>query len=127
MRITLPDDLADRLDSEAARVGLPADLIATRHLQRSILYPLRDRLLILTAEDRRALEAELGPLKDPAALIKAVAAMHTFAIQGVKIPLDQWQLEEIHRKAEKNGTSVKAEIEVMVKAVQDLVFSGLHA
>lgn len=127
LRLPLPDLLVDALDLEAAALGTSVEALAVRHLERSLHHPITDRLLTLAGADRRALEAVLGPIKDAAALVKAVANLNALTIQGVKITLEPWQLEEIHRKAVKNDTTVKQEIEVAVKAVRDLAFSGFHS
>lgn len=125
IRVTIPDPILDGLEADVARTGRSLDAVVTERLRPTTGFRLGDRLLILDASTRAPLEDLLGPLPNAQELVKAVRNLVTFSLQDVKLTLEPWQIEEIGRRAARNGTSMQEEMDKAVKLVREMAFHGI--
>ncbi len=121
MRITIPDDLADRLQTLLPEK--PIEEIVTFQLQRFATIDPRERILIVHQRDRQALERILdnGSITSAEELRSAVEKRGKITMGGVALEFSQAQLREIERRARKNKRSAEAEMQSIAKETTKLM------
>lgn len=125
LRIDLPHATYTAYEQQATRLHRSAEQVMATQLDRFADVRVDDRPLIVDSATRNALEGTLGtPLVDAAALLKACQRATEISIGGIKLALEPWQLAELKRRAEKNGTKPAEEVAKAVAQIQSLVFNG---
>lgn len=125
-RLYLPSAIAERYETEAREAGLPVETLLQQAAQRMAGIPHRERVLVIRAGDREALETALAhPLKDTEALVQRVEALSRLSVAGVTLRLEPWQMEEIRRRAAKNGIGIEEELRRSLTVIQGLIFSSV--
>lgn len=128
LRVTLPDEVEATYERRAMDAGVAVEEYLTRHLAQTKDVVVGERTLTLLAVDRERIEKALGKdVQTPAALVAAVEHLTTLQIGGVKIQLSAQDQEEIKRRAEKNGISVKQEIERSFAQIKGLLLHGVRS
>jgi hypothetical protein len=128
LRLDLPHGTYGAYEGQGTRLGRPVELVMAEQLRRFAEVPVDDQVLVIGSALRNTLEETLGtPLSTPDALVKACQRAVEVNLQGVKLQLEPYQLAELKRRAEKNETTLKVEIERAVKEIQGLVFHGSGA
>lgn len=130
LTLSLPDDLYEHYLKKHCR-GNPAKLpsLALSILQRFKEVREEDRVLIVMPEDRGRLEALLpanpGPsIPSASDLVRRVEMLASMQIGEVKIPFTPNQLEELKRRAERNGKSLQEYSEDTAMRIGSLFFDG---
>jgi len=104
------------------RHGVPFDVLPEQSFQ--LLYEPQVAGLLIPADQTAALVdiLGLGACQSPKFLLDAVKRLADLKIGDVSIQFTPGQLEELARKAEKNGHSVQAEVERIVAHLSSEVF-----
>lgn len=126
-KVALGEQTHATYEAHAERLKRPLGTVLADQLERFKAVAPDDRPLVLTSVERELLEEILGtPLLDAAAVLRAARARSEASLAGVKIgPFEPWQVAELKRRAEKNGTTLKAELEAAVGEVMRLAFHGM--
>ena len=126
-KITLHPDTYAEYERHAERMRKPLEFVLTSQLERFKPIAPDDRPLVLTSAERELLEQALDtPIADSTALLRAMRDRAETSLAGVKIgPFAKWQMDELKRRAEKNQTSLKVELEKAVADVMRLAFHGM--
>ena len=121
MRITIPDDLAERL--QALLPEKPLDELVTFQLQRFSTIDPRERIIVVRQQDRQALERVLdnGSITSAEELRFAVEKRSKITLGGVALQFTQAQLREIERRARKNKRSAEAEMQSIANETTKLM------
>jgi len=116
MLIQLDDAVALRYQRAADTARVPLDKFLARQLARFADTPVTERCLVLAGPQIEALDRLLGfgACRDTAMLLSAIATWAGITIGDVRINFTQGQLDEIARRAERQGKSPTA-------IVQDIV------
>ena len=127
IRLTLSGETFGVYEAHADRLNRPLEAVLSQHLDRFKSIAPDDRPLVLTSVERELLEQLLGaPITDATALLKALRDRSETSLAGVKIgPFAKWQMDELKRRAEKNETTLKIELEKAVADVMRLAFHGM--
>ena len=127
VKVPLGDETFDTYEAHAERLHKPLEQVLAAQLERFRHLAPDDRPIILTSVERELLEQALGtPLLDAATVLHAVRDRVEASLAGVKIgPFAKWQTDELKRRAEKNGTTLKIELEKAVADVMRLAFHGM--
>jgi hypothetical protein len=122
MRITIPDDLAQRY--EALSPSQPLDTIIERQLARFAALSPSVRVVPLTGDHLQQLEHLLGggQIANPQALVDRVRAYASLTIGKITLDLSPAQKQEIQYRATKRGISAEAVAREMCDIVLDEVF-----
>lgn len=92
---------------------------------RTQLSPPRDPgSLTLTQPDCLRLEDTLGlgSTQSVATLVQAVERLASMKVGDIRIPFSPGQLAELQHRASKRGRTVQAEMEAVVKRIEDELF-----
>ncbi len=121
MRITIPDDLAERVQSLLP--DKPLDFVVAFQLQRFATIDPRERIIVVRQQDRQALERILdnGSITSAEELRLAVEKRGKITLGGVALQFTQAQLREIERRARKNKRSAEAEMQSIAKETTKLM------
>ena len=121
MRITIPDDLAERVQS--LLLDKPLDFVVAFQLQRFATIDPRERLIVVRQQDRQALERILdnGSITSAEELRLAVEKRGKITLGGVALQFTQAQLREIERRARKNKRSAEAEMQSIAQETTKLM------
>jgi hypothetical protein len=127
MRVPVGAESATEYERHAARLGKPVELVLSEQLDRFRAIAPDDRPLVLTSVERELLEQTLGtPIATSTALLAQVRDRVDASLAGVKLaPFAKWQMDELKRRAEKNETTLKVELEKAVADVMRLAFHGM--
>jgi len=108
MRLTLADTLADRYRRLAPR-GKTIESTVIRQLDRFKDIALDERVIVVRAADREAIETTLGrSVTSGAALADAIAALTVVTISGAALALSEKTLEALQRRAAFDGKAPAA-------------------
>jgi ABC-type phosphate transport system auxiliary subunit len=125
VRLLLPAEVLAHYEGMAQFARRPVEDLLAQQLQRFADHDVRDRVLVLNPQDREKLEELLSKqLPNAKVLIEQVGKLTTLKVGPIAITLEQWQLEELKRRAEKNGVSVAATLDSAAKQISHLVFNG---
>lgn len=128
LRVALPDEVETIYERRAMNAGIAVEDYLTRHLAQTQDVIVGERTLTLLPVDRERIEKALGKdVPSPAALVAAVEHLSTLQVGGHKIQLSAADQEEIKRRAEKNGISVKQEIERSFAQIKGLLLHGVRS
>lgn len=107
-RITLPDDLYDRYETEAIETGHPIERILEYRLRHGLDVSPAGRFLVVANGALEALEKKLGGgnLLSAGDLVKKVDRLAKIEFGHHEIPLTIGQMEEIAWRARKQGKTV---------------------
>lgn len=125
LRLDVPIETFNAYDTEGRRLKRGAEDVMAQQLARYQYLAVDEQPLVLSNAEREELEEILGPTPSGAALLTRLKAGAEMTLHGVKIQFEPWQLAELKRRAEKNGTTQKQEIEKAVQQAAGLMFQGL--
>lgn len=117
MLIQLDDAVALKYQTAASHAHLPLATFLTRQLARFADTPVTQRSLVLTGDLLEQVDRTLGlgSTADPEALLAAIRSWAGITIGDIRIDFTQGQLDEIARRAEKQGKSPTAIVEDIVQ------------
>ena len=126
-KVALGEETYTTYEEYAERLNRPLGKVLADQLDRFRHIAPDDRPIVLTSAERELLEQVLGtPIADSPALLRAMRDRAETSLAGVKIgPFAKWQMAELKRRAEKNETSLKVELEKAVADVMRLAFHGM--
>ena len=127
IKIPMREETYTTYEGYADRLRRPLTSVLAAQLDRFSGIAPDDRPLVLTSAERELLEQALDtPIADSTALLRAMRDRAETSLAGVKIgPFAKWQMDELKRRAEKNGTTLKVELEKAVADVMRLAFHGM--
>lgn len=105
--------------------GQVIDVCTERELQQ--FYDVKaENSLAVSGEVRRLIEDRLGvgSTADEISLLGAIERVAKLQIGTIEIVLSPGQWEEIHARAAKNGRAVDAELQQVVRRIEDELFHG---
>ena len=125
VKVAVPESVHVQYECHAIDTDKPIETVMATQLARFAHVPPTDRVLLLTGAEREVLEQLFStPLPDATALIKAVRQAVELNLAGAKMVFAPYQMLELKQRAEKNGTSIKVEVERAVKQISGLVFNA---
>ncbi len=125
-RVALPSAAFDLYEAQAASLKKPLETLLGQQLERFQAVPLTARVLIIDPATRETIEDLLGTTcPDTPALLAALQKALEVQIESVKVAFTPSQRVELKRRADRNGTTLKAETEKAVAEVAGLVFNGV--
>ena len=125
--ITVPDEVHEKYSSYLR----PGDTLES-HLAKVLLAnhdrDPKDRTIVITSETRSQLEAILhgGHLRDEADLLAKVSRLSSIEIGHVRLNPSPAQMEELKRRAEKNGRDPQREAEGVFAKMSVMFFKTMY-
>lgn len=96
-----------------------------RQLERFKEFSPTDRAVILSNEERKALEEMRGlSFESGAELVEWVKRLKSYEVEGIAIPLSEGQLKRAHYLSEKTSFSLKEWLERKVKDSVSITLLG---
>jgi hypothetical protein len=124
-RLPLPAEVLAQYEGMAQFARRPVEEVLADQLARFQQHDIRDRVLALTPAERERLEELLArQVPNAKVLLDAVGKLVSLKVGPITLTLESWQLEELKRRAEKNGVSVQVTLENAAKQIVHLVFNG---
>lgn len=108
MRVTIPDDLADKYAAYAHTQGRSVEAVLCAQLDRFAKLEPGKKAILIQADVLKALETRLGgyALKDGADLLARIEKLADVKFEGVSLGLSTQQLAELQHRAERTGKPV---------------------
>lgn len=107
--LSIPDALADHYQAQRPTAPLVDTIV--RQLKRFLSIPLSERILLIRAPDRQAIEAALGGSTSITSAEDLLAAIRTRTVVtagGIEVPFTNAQMDALRHKAEKQSITVEA-------------------
>ena len=125
MRITIPDDLADHLQTKADGANISIDRAAEIVLQRTLDVGLQERFLLVRGTTRQDLETLLGrPVADSADLLTLVTRLGDIRFGSIQLQLRPKHKEELVRRAAKRSMTVQKLVQEIAGEIEPLFFDA---
>ena len=123
MKVSLPDDLCERL--QALDPKTPLDGILRSQLERlGDLAPLTPALILAGPELSRLHELlGMGAIRNPQTLVVAVQRLCDIKIGQIRVDFTPAEQAELKERAKRTGRSVAQEVEAVVRGMHEQFFS----
>lgn len=123
MKVSITDAVADPYLAIAEKQGRSVDVVVDAQLKRFSHLPPGEKAIVLGGQDLLALEERLrGPIRDGIDLADKVARLAGVRFRNIQLDFSATQLEELTRRATRQGRPVDTLVQEIVAAIVDQFF-----